>query len=217
MTRRRGLFITLDGPSGVGKSTVIKALHQELTRRGIAVRKTAEPSTSTLGAFTRHNADTIHGYALACLVTADRYAHIEQEISPGLDAGDAVLCDRYVASTLVLQQLDGVPLHFLLDLNADILMPDLAVILTASPGLITERIARRGVRHRFHLDPTMPSREVDLYAQTAQTLTDANVKVLAIDSTHATPPQIATTIADALPRLPVASAVPPNPPAPQEP
>ncbi|MEV0528574.1 dTMP kinase [Streptomyces sp. NPDC050439] len=200
MTQRRGLFITLDGPSGVGKSTAIQALHQELTARGTAVHTTAEPSTSILGAFTRQNADTIHGYALACLVTADRYAHVEQEITPSLNAGDTVLCDRYLASTLVLQQLDGVPLYFLLDLNADILMPDLAVILTASPDLIAERIARRGVRHHFHLDPTMPSREVDLYTQTAQALTDENVKVLTIDSTHATPPQIATTIADALPQ-----------------
>lgn len=116
-----------------------------------------------------------------------------------------------------MQQLDGVPLYFLLDLNADILMPDLAVILTASPSLIAERKARRSVRNRCHLNPTMPSREVDLYAQTAYTLTDANAKVLTIDSSHATPTQIATAIADALPPTPVASAVPPNPPTPQEP
>ncbi|MFF3404382.1 dTMP kinase [Streptomyces sp. NPDC002659] len=59
---------------------------------------------------------------------------MEHEIKPSLKAGDTVICDRYVASTLVLQRLDGVSLKFLLDLNADILMPDLAVILTASPG-----------------------------------------------------------------------------------
>lgn len=217
MRRRGGLFITLDGPSGVGKSTTIEALHQEMTERGMVVRKTVEPSTSKLGTFTRENANTIHGYALACLVAADRYAHIEHEIMPFLEAGDTVICDRYIASTLVLQQLDGVPLEFLLALNADILMPDLAVILTASPGLIAERIARRGARHRFHLDPTMPSREVDLYAETAPTLMAMNVKVLVLDSSQATPTDIAARIADALPAPSVPSAVPPNPPTPQEP
>ncbi|MFE5740705.1 dTMP kinase [Streptomyces celluloflavus] len=199
MKQQRGLFITLDGPSGVGKSTTIKALHQEMTDRGIAVHRTVEPSTSELGTFTRQNANSIHGHALACLVAADRYAHIEHEIKPSLHAGDTVICDRYLASTLVLQRLDGVPLEFLLGLNADILMPDLAVILTASPGLIAHRIAERGIRHRFHLDPTMPSREVDLYAETALTLTAKNVKVLVLDSSNATPSEIAAKIADVLP------------------
>ncbi|WP_328863255.1 dTMP kinase [Streptomyces sp. NBC_00306] len=215
MTQRRGLFITLDGPSGVGKSTTIEALRSEMTERGIVVRHTVEPSTSKLGVFTRENANDIHGHALACLVTADRYAHIEHEIKPSLKAGDTVICDRYVASTLVLQRLDGVPLKFLLDLNADILMPDLAVILTASPGLIANRIAKRGIRHRFHLDPTAPGREVDLYAETAQTLKARNVNVLILDTSDVTPSDVACRIADALPDPSVASAISPNPTTPQ--
>lgn len=217
MTPGRGLFISLDGPSGVGKSTTIEALRQEMTGRGIVVRQTVEPTTSKLGVFTRQNANDIHGYALACLVTADRYAHIENDLKPSLNAGDTVLCDRYVASTLVLQQLDGVPLKFLLDLNADILLPDLAVILTAPPGLLANRIAERGVRHRFHLDPTMPGREVDLYAETAQTLMAKNVRVLVLDTSDATPSEVAATIADAIPASSITSTVPPNPTTPQEP
>ncbi|MFG2632190.1 dTMP kinase [Streptomyces sp. NPDC048473] len=215
MRQRRGQLVTLDGPSGVGKSTTIEALREEMATRGIVVRQTVEPSTSALGVFTRQNADHIHGHALACLVTADRYAHIENEIQPALSAGDTVICDRYLASTLVLQQLDGVPLEFLLNLNEHVLMPDLAVILTASPGLIADRIARRGVQHRFHLDPTMPVREVDLYAETAQTLTAKNVKVLVLDSSAATPSEVASRIADAIPEPSVASAVPPRPTTPQ--
>lgn len=215
MTPGRGLFITLDGPSGVGKSTTTKALRQEMTERGIVVRQTVEPSTSKLGAFTRENANDIHGYALACLVAADRYAHIEHEIKPSLHAGTTVICDRYVASTLVLQQLDGVPLEFLLDLNARILLPDLAVILTASPSLIGNRIAERGVRHRFHLDPAAPGREVVLYAETAHTLRAKNVNVLVLDSSDATPSEVACAIADTLPGTSVPSVVSPDPTTPQ--
>ncbi|MFG2563336.1 hypothetical protein [Streptomyces sp. NPDC048496] len=87
-----------------------------------------------------------------------------------------------------------------------VLMPDLAVILTAPPDLIAERIAARDPRNRFHLDPTVPGREVDLYDETAQTLMTANVKVLVVNTSDATPSEVAATIADALPDSPVASA-----------
>ncbi|MEV7284937.1 dTMP kinase [Streptomyces sp. NPDC093252] len=217
MTRPRGLFITIDGPSGIGKSTTTRALARELTRRGAPVHQTAEPSTCTIGTFTRNNADTIHGHALACLVAADRYTHIDHEIQPHLRAGDTVLCDRYIASTLVLQQLDGVPLPFLLALNADILKPDLAVILTAPPALIAQRIADRGIRHRFHLDPATPARETDLYDEAAQTLKSKGVKVLLADTSRSSPPRIAARIADALPGTPLPSSPGPHPPPRQEP
>ncbi|MEU1037881.1 dTMP kinase [Streptomyces sp. NPDC005551] len=212
---QQGLFVSLDGPSGVGKSTTIEALHRELTGRGVAVHQTAEPSQSKLGTFTRENANEIHGRALACLVMADRYAHIEHDIRPSLATGDTVICDRYIASTLVLQRLDGVPLDFLLALNDDVLPPDLAVILTASPGRITDRIAKRGVRHRFHLDPTLPGREVELYVETARLLKARNVRVLVLDTSNATPSDAASAIADALPAPSVPSATTPKPTTPQ--
>ncbi|MEV8333885.1 dTMP kinase [Streptomyces niveus] len=216
-TSRRGQFITLDGPSGAGKTTTVQALAAELARRGLAVHQTAEPTTGDIGVFVREHFSHIHGHALACLVAADRYEHIEHEIEPRLSAGDTVVCDRYLASTLVMQQLDGVPVKLLLDLNAHVLKPDLAVILTASPGLITERIAVRGPRNRFHLDPTAPGREVDLYDETAKILTMANVKVLIVNTGSITPAEVATRIADAIPRSSVVSAASSPPTTPQEP
>ncbi|MFE2037197.1 dTMP kinase [Streptomyces scopuliridis] len=213
----RGRFITLDGPSGVGKTTTVQALNRELIRRGQAVRQTVEPTTSDIGVFIREHFSHIRGRALACLVAADRYEHVEHEIEPWLSAGDTVVCDRYLPSTLVMQQLDGVPMKFLLDLNAHVLMPDLAVILTASPGLIAERIAVRGPRNRFHLDPTAPGREVDLYEATAQTLMTANVEVLIVSTGDATPKEVAAAIADAIPHSSVTSAASTPPITPQEP
>ncbi|MGY3676793.1 dTMP kinase [Streptomyces sp. TE33382] len=146
MTPRHGALVTVDGPSGVGKSTTIQALHNELSSRGLVVRQTAEPTTGDVGRFIRAHFSHIRGRALACLVAADRYEHIEHEIQPWLTAGDTVICDRYLPSTLVMQRLDGVPLEFLLALNADVPRPDLAVVLTADPALIARRIADRGPR-----------------------------------------------------------------------
>ncbi|GFM98716.1 hypothetical protein Sfulv_35270 [Streptomyces fulvorobeus] len=156
MTRRSGVFVTLDGPSGVGKSTTLAELDRLLRNDGRTVHSTTEPSTSALGEFTRKSADSLSGRALACLVAANRYEHIDRDLRPLLGTGFTVVCDRYLASSLVLQQLDGVPEQFLLDLNADILLPDLAVILTAEPVAIGARLAERGKRHRFHDDPRAP-------------------------------------------------------------
>ncbi|MFH9467124.1 dTMP kinase [Streptomyces clavifer] len=205
-----GAFITVDGPSGVGKSTTIAALHAELASRGVPVHQTVEPTTSELGSFISAHFSHIRGHALACLVAADRYEHVEHEIRPRLAAGDTVITDRYLASTLVMQQLDGVPLKFLLDLNANVLMPDLAVILTAGPGLIAARIAARGPHNRFHRDPTAPRREVVLYEAAAQTLMTANVKVLVVNTGEATPSEVAATIADAVSGSSIASTVSPT-------
>lgn len=214
---RAGCFVTVDGPSGVGKSTTVRLLRQHLTAHGRTVRQTVEPTSSDLGRFTRAHAGHIHGLALACLVAANRYEHIEAVIDPALRAGELVLSDRYLPSTLVLQQLDGVPRDFLLAINQHVVLPDLAVILTADPGLITQRIAARGVTHRWHLEPCGPSREVELYADAASHLRSVGVDVLLLDTSNTTPTDVARRIADAIPPLPLASVAPPDDPTPQEP
>ncbi|CAL9296957.1 dTMP kinase [Streptomyces sp. SudanB25_2051] len=192
------MFLTVDGPSAVGKSTTVAELGRLLTDRGLDVYRTTEPSTSELGEFTRAKANHIHGRALACLVAANRYEHIEVEVDPMLSTGATVVCDRYLASSLVLQQLDGVPEPFVLALNRHVLLPNLAVILTAAPDAIAARLAERGKRHRFHDDPAGPTREVELYAKAAQTLTTLGVRVLLLDTTNTTPPDVARRIADEL-------------------
>lgn len=197
-----GRFITLDGPGGVGKSTTLGTLAELLRGFGSQVHTTAEPSTSALGQFTRFHADQIHGHALACLVAADRYEHICNEIQPHLDRGETVVCDRYLASTLVVQQLDSVSERFLLGLNADILLPDLAVILTADPQAIRRRLTERGAHHRFERDPGIPAREAALYLRAEQTMRGLGVPVLVVDTTQATPSNTAERIASALRAVP---------------
>ncbi|MDX3383489.1 dTMP kinase [Streptomyces niveiscabiei] len=212
---RDGWFVTVDGPSGVGKSTTVQALHDCLAAEGRPARRTGEPTTSALGQFTRSHADEIHSIALACLVAANRYEHVETVIQPALQAGELIISDRYLASTLVLQRLDGVPNDFLLAVNSRVPLPDMAVILTADPELIAERIAQRGITHRFHLDPTAPAREAELYAEAAAYLMSRGVEVLPLDTSHVTPSDVAHRIADAIPALPIASIASTTRPTPQ--
>ncbi|MEU4445453.1 hypothetical protein AB0K14_26500 [Actinosynnema sp. NPDC050801] len=64
-------------------------------------------SCAPLGELARRGIDAYRGMALTCLCAADRHHRLDTEIQPALREGRVVLCDRYVASSLVLQGLDG--------------------------------------------------------------------------------------------------------------
>lgn len=103
-----GLFVSVDGPSGVGKTTTAEALAHLLRDDGRQVHLTREPSEGPIGKLARSLTETVQGTALACLYAADRYHHLATEVLPHLEAGAVVITDRYVPSALVMQQLDGV-------------------------------------------------------------------------------------------------------------
>ncbi len=108
MVGDRGLFVTVDGPSGVGKTTVSRLLGLKLEAQGLDVLVTATPSGSKLGSLARGCTYKLRGMALTCLVAADRYHHDWEVVRPALAGGAVVVCDRYVPSSLVLDVLDGI-------------------------------------------------------------------------------------------------------------
>ena len=71
-----GYFIAVDGPNGVGKSTLIAAIKNKLEILGYDVYVTREPTDTKLGNFLREFAEQHSGVSLACMVAADRYEHI---------------------------------------------------------------------------------------------------------------------------------------------
>lgn len=198
---RRGLFVTLDGLGGAGKSTTTRALHQHLAQQGYPVHTTTEPSQARLGEIARHGTDTYSGYALACLVAADRYHHLATEIRPQLGAGNIVICDRYVASSYVLQCMDGVPIEFIEAINAAADIPDLAVILTADPTVTARRIGRRGAHSRFESGITTSRTEADLCRDTTLRLAERGYPVLTIDTTHTPLAQVTAQITGRITQL----------------
>jgi dTMP kinase len=104
----RGRFISLEGGEGVGKSTQIGALADALRARGIDVVTTREPGGS-------EGAELIRGLLLtgsdarwgaeaeALLFAAARADHIDKVIRPAVNAGQWVLCDRFIDSSLAYQ------------------------------------------------------------------------------------------------------------------
>lgn len=138
------LFITIDGPNGVGKTTLINNLTLQL-KTCYKVFSTKEPSDSEFGNYVRKNEEKIKGRDYAELIAKDREWHIEHIIKPKLSENDILICDRYIESSLALQGFDGVPFEEIWELNCQFLRPDISIVLLASSTLITDRLNRREI------------------------------------------------------------------------
>jgi dTMP kinase len=165
-----GILVTIDGPGGSGKTSAVAETAKYLQALRLPVFVTKQPSTLPLGEYVRANADTYFGVTLATLVAADRHNHQEAEIEPHLAAGDIVLCDRYLPSSLVLQVLDGVSADMVWALNPGVRVPDAAVFLRADADTITERVRVRGAHDRFERAPNHAVRQLALYDKTVSDL-----------------------------------------------
>jgi dTMP kinase len=195
-----GFFVAIDGPSGIGKSSVTAHLGRRLSARlSQPVMTTKEPTSTTLGNLARFGTDRYRGVTLACLVAADRYQHLEHDIRPALAAGKLVICDRYVASSLVLQRMDEVSPDFLWRLNGLADPPDLYVILTGDPARSRARAAHRGLYSRFHRGgQTAGAVESALYRTAATELKAAGWNMLTYEVAHQTAAEIAEELASAV-------------------
>jgi dTMP kinase len=165
-----------------------------LTAAGLPVHGTRQPSQGDLGALARHGTDTYHGMSLACLCAADRHHQLDTEIKPALREGRIVICDRYVASSLVLQGLDGVPSRIVWQLNHGMYRPDLSLILTGDPAVIHARLRARGGHNRFERAADNSERESALYARAVADLLEKGWPVQTLDCTAEGPDVIAARI-----------------------
>ena len=138
----KGLFVTLEGPEGSGKTVVARRLAEELGRRGHAVRLTREPGGTRLGERVR---DILLGRddlgidprADALLFNAARAQLVAEVIRPALAAGEVVLCARFADSTLAYQGFGAglaiEELRAIAGVATGGLQPDLTILLDVDP------------------------------------------------------------------------------------
>jgi dTMP kinase len=103
-----GLFLTLEGIEGAGKSTVADLIGSSLTRQGIAVRLTREPGGTPLAERVRRivlerGTESVSPVTETLLMFAARALHVENVIRPALARGEWVVCDRFTDATRAYQ------------------------------------------------------------------------------------------------------------------
>ena len=135
----RGVFVTLEGPDGSGKSSLLRSLSAWLEAAGCDVVATREPGSTPLGEQVRKLVlDTEPkidrtGRADALLFAASRAQHVEEVIRPALARGAIVVCDRYADSSMAYQGAgSGVPMDELAAVQRFAtggLVPDLTILL----------------------------------------------------------------------------------------
>ncbi len=139
----KGLLIVFEGIDGTGKSTQMSLLANCLRQRGLAVIETREPTAGTFGRQIRELYTNRNGTSPEEeleLFLADRQEHVQQVLTPGLQQGNIILCDRYFLSTAAYQSASGFSPAEIIKKNNFAPSPDLALLFYAPPKIGIKRI-----------------------------------------------------------------------------
>lgn len=143
-----GLFITLEGGDGTGKSTQSALIGDWYTQQGREVVFTREPGGTDLGNELReivlHSRGHIAPRAEALLYAADRAHHIATVVRPALKRGAVVIQDRYLDSSVAYQGagrvLDPEEVRHVSMWATEGLVPDVTVVLDLDPAIGRDRL-----------------------------------------------------------------------------
>ncbi len=148
MTAPGGLFVTLEGGDGVGKTTQAALLEEWLQAQGRTVVRTREPGGTEVGVLIRdivlHHRGDVAPRAEALLYAADRAHHVATIVRPALERGDVVIQDRYLDSSVAYQGAGRVlgegEIRDLSLWATEELLPDLTVLLDLAPEAARQRL-----------------------------------------------------------------------------
>ena len=208
-----GVLIAFEGGEGAGKSTQVRRLQEWLTNEGLVAQATFEPGATPSGAGIRSivldRAHTgISSRSEALLYAADRAQHVHDVLRPALDAGEVVITDRFVDSSLAYQGAGRtIPLDDVRMLSrwaTEGLQPDLTVLLDLPPEVGLARARGRAVADRLE------SESLDFHQRVRRTflaLAEAQPDRYLVVDARQSPDEIAAAIrvrvADLLSGLPL--------------
>jgi dTMP kinase len=154
----RGLFITMEGGEGVGKSTNLVFLKNYLSNNGVDVVITREPGGTHLGEEIRElllqvRRERVSAMTELLLIFAARAQHLRELIEPALAAGKWVLCDRFTDATYAYQcggrGVESETVRRLEELVQGDLRPDYTLLLDVAVEIGMARARGRGDLDRF--------------------------------------------------------------------
>ena len=143
-----GLFITMEGTDGAGKTTQIKLLKDYLEKKGFSVLSTREPGGNAISEKIREIIIDVENKKMnarteALLYAASRAQIVSEVIVPTLKKGDIVICDRFVDSSIVYQgiarKLGIETVESINHFATDGLEPDITFLLKLDPEQSIER------------------------------------------------------------------------------
>lgn len=165
----RGIFITIEGPDGSGKSTQIKKLSHYLNEKGYNVLFTREPGGTNIGEYIRKiildKRNTKMSYETeALLYAASRAQHVSEKIKPALEKGTIVICDRFVHSSLVYQGIArGIGIEEVNKINQFAIQgikPDVTLFFDISPEIALKRKRRNNKGDRLEREDILFHKKV---------------------------------------------------------
>lgn len=158
---KKGKFITVEGPEGAGKTTIIDMLASNLAEEGYQVLQTREPGGIEI-------AEQIRSVILdkkntkmdprteALLYAAARRQHLAEKVKPALDEGYIILCDRFIDSSLAYQgYARGLGIEEVYSINSfaiEGMMPELTLYFDIDPEAGLDRINQHKGREVNRLD-----------------------------------------------------------------
>ena len=183
-------FITLEGIEGSGKTSSIKSITDLLDKKNISYVVTREPGGSSIGSELRSillDTNTeISSEVELMLMLADRKDHVEKVILPNLEAGNWVISDRFMDSSIAYQGggrgLDKEMINVFLN-NLNLPIPDLTLLFDVPVEISLSRVKARGELDRFEQE------EIDFHNRIREAyleLAEQNVnRIQIIDSSQA--------------------------------
>ncbi|MGY1855117.1 dTMP kinase [Modestobacter sp. SYSU DS0290] len=167
-----GVLIAFEGGEGAGKSTQVRRLHEWLTEEGLGARTTLEPGGTPSGGRIRSilldpASSGLSPRSEALLYAADRAQHVHDVLRPALDAGEVVITDRFVDSSLAYQGAGRtIPMDDVRSISrwaTQGLQPDLTVLLDLPPEIGLARARGRAAADR------MESESLEFHQRVRQT------------------------------------------------
>ena len=157
---KNGIFVTLEGCEGSGKSLQSRSVKSALEKKGMVVNLVREPGGTLLGDKLRNllkfGKFPLRPEAELLLFNASRVQLVEEKITPFLRRGEIVICDRFTDSTLAYQGYGrGLALTLVDEINSlatNNLVPDLTVLLDIDPELGINRNASKKDRFEQNFD-----------------------------------------------------------------
>lgn len=206
----KGILITLEGPEGAGKTTILQQILPILTQVGVAILTTREPGGIRIAESIREiilapENTAIDGKTELLLFAAARRQHLNEKVRPALAEGEIVIIDRFIDSSVAYQGyargIDVADVEMINNFATDGLLPDLTLYFDVDTEIGLSRVMS-GNREVNRLD--LEAEEMHQKVRAGyQAIAKANPeRIVTIDASQTIDQVVSTTLSTLQSRFP---------------